>query len=315
MTEQIKEALNALIEEEDTELFENLIREQDINEPAFAKAALEQGLFHPAALYKDAGTQIRDQLIAMLEKEEDDTLNSNGILLALAAIGDETVKNTFQKWEQNPPSWRKNLYVGPAHYAMEGGWCIEDGRKKKLIYDSCYAIQKQENCKQEENMYGGPGADRCPHCGSRYVDILVVDGKNPKLAFLGIEGKIKIKTCESCIPWGGFIFCKYEEDGESKVICQDTGDGDLIEDEDWDNESCFVLSKEPVAQHYCSEWEGSAVGGVPKYVDDADYAVCPECGKRMKHLAQLGGEYTGYGNIYVQICTECKIAATLYQQS
>lgn len=72
---------------------------------------------------------------------------------------------------------------------------------------------------------------------------------------------------------------------------------------------------EPVAKYHCSEWEGSAVGGVPRFVDDVHYPICPECGKRMKHLAQLGGEYTEYGNIYVQICTDCKIAATSYQQS
>lgn len=266
-------------------------------------------------MYKDASAQVRDQLIALLEKEQNDTLNINGILLALAAIGDDTVTTVFQEWEQNPPAWRKKLYVGPAYYAMEGGWCIEDGKKKDLTHDSCYAIHKQESCEKEKNVYGGAAEDRCPHCGSRYIDILVLDGNDSRLAFLGIKGKIKIKTCRSCLPWGGFIFCKYEEDGESKVIYQNEGYGDLIEDEDLDNESCFELSEEPVAKHHCSEWEGSAVGGAPKYVDDANYAVCPECGKRMRHLAQLGGGYTKYGNIYVQICTECKIAATMYQQS
>lgn len=41
-----------------------------------------------------------------------------------------------------------------------------------------------------------------------------------------------------------------------------------------------------------------------QFVDDASYAICPECGKRMKHFAQLGEEYTGCGTIYVQICPE-----------
>lgn len=88
----------------------------------------------------------------------------------------------------------------------------------------------------------------------------------------------------------------------------------MIADEDW-GKKCFTLSKEPVSKYHCSEWEGSAVGGVPQYIDDAAYAVCPECGKRMRHLAQLGEEYTQYGTIYAQICTDCRIIATRYQQS
>lgn len=315
MTEKIKEALDALIEDKDTDLYEELIRKEDIQEPAFAEAALEQGIFRPAELYKDASPQVRDKLIALLEEEENNTLNINGILLALAAIGDEVVVETFKKWEENPPAWRRKIYAGPAEYAMEGGWCIEAGSKKELTHDICYALQKVETCEPDHNVYGGPSEDRCPHCGSKYVDILVLGGKDPRLAFLGIEGKIKIKTCKACLPWEEYIFSKYEEDGESKVINQDSGMGELIEDENWDKKRYFMLSKSAVAKHYCSEWEGSAVGGVPKYVDDANYAACPECGKRMRHLAQLGEEYTGYGNIYVQICKACKVAATLYQQS
>lgn len=317
MTEQIKEALSALREKKEVDLYEKLIRKQNIKEPAFAEAALEQGIFKPAILYKDASPQVRDKLIALLEEEENNTLNIDGILLAMAAIGDEVVVEAFKRWEENPPAWRKKLYVGPTSYALEGGWCIEDGVKKMLTYDISYELQEVKECETEQNVYGGESEDKCPHCGSNYVDILVLDGKDPRLAFLGIEGKIKIKTCINCLPWEEYILCKYEEDGESKVIGQESGSGEQIEeDEDWEIEKYFVLSKEPVAKHYCSRWNGSAVGGVPMYVDDAEYVTCPECGKRMRHLAQLDSKFTDYdGNIYVQLCKSCRIAATLYQQS
>ena len=69
-------------------------------------------------------------------------------------------------------------------------------------------------------------------------------------------------------------------------------------------------------QDYCAQVEGSAIGGKPQWINDAQYAECPECGKRMKHLAQLGSEHIEFdGTIYVQICTDCHIAATCYQQS
>ncbi|MBP3610656.1 MAG: hypothetical protein J6J42_10010 [Lachnospiraceae bacterium] len=315
MTEKIKEALNALIENKDTDLYEELMRKEDIQEPAFAEEALKQGIFCPAELYKAASPKVRDNLIELLEGEKNNTLNINGILLALAAIGDEVVVEAFKKWEENPPAWRSKIYVGPAEYAMESGWCIENGNKKELTHDSCYALQRVQACETNGNVYGGPSKDRCPHCGSKYEEILVLDGKDSRLAFLGIDGTIKIKTCKACLPWEKYIFSKYEENGESRIIYQESGAGRRIEDENWKTEKCFVLSESSVAKHYCSEWEGSAVGGAPKYVDDANYAICPECGKRMRHLAQLGEEYTGYGNIYVQICKECKITATLYQQS
>lgn len=317
MTEKVNEALEALKMERNVDLFEELIQQQDIKEPEFAEAALEQGIFRPAALYEGASPQVRDRLISMLENPEISKLQLNGILLALAQIGDDVVVEAFKRWEENPPAWRRKLYVGPAFYALEGGWSIEDGRKKELIHEVSYALCRQENKDTPENVHGKPSEDRCPHCGSKYVDIMVVDGAEPRLSFLGIGGKIKVKTCKACLPYGDYIFCKYEEDGESKVICHEQGDGDFIEDEDleWGAENCFVLSEEPVAKHYCSEWEGSAIGGVPAYVNDANYAICPECGEHMKHFAQLGSEYTGYGNIYVQICSKCKIAATTYQQS
>lgn len=317
MVEKVNEALEELKVDKNVDLFEELIRQQDILEPRFADVALEQGIFRPVTLYESASKQVRDKLIEMLESSEWSKREVNGILMALAQIGDDVVVEAFKKWEEKPPAWREKLYVGPAVYALEGGWSIEDGRKKELTYGVSFALCQQENGESPENVLGGPTEDRCPHCGSKYVDIMVIDGTEPRLSFLGIDGKIKIKTCKACLPYGDFIFCKYKENEESKVICHEQGDGDFIEDEDleWGAEKCFILSEKPVAKHYCSEWEGSAIGGVPTYVNDANYAICPECGEHMKHLAQLGDKYTGYGNIYVQICSKCKTAATTYQQS
>ena len=311
---QIKEALNDLKEKEETDLYEYLIATQDILEPSFAEIALEKGIFYPATLYKDATSQVRDKLIALLEEEYDNAVNINNILLALAIIGDEVVVATFQKWKENPPVWRKEICIDPIEYAFEGGWCVEDGVKKELTYPISYGLEEVEQCEEEENVFGGLSEDKCPQCGTKYVDVLVLDGKDERLSFLGIDGKIKVKTCMNCLPWEKYMLCKYEEDGESKVIKKEC---DCCEEpeEDWDTKKQFVLSKKPVAKYLCSDWESSAIGGMPTYIDDAQYVICPECGKRMEHVAQLGEQYTEYGNIYVQICKKCKLIATLYQQS
>ena len=145
--------------------------------------------------------------------------------------------------------------------------------------------------------------------------MLVIDGKDERLAFLGLHGKIKIKYCDSCLPWEEFLYCKYEEDQESTVIHHTNGCGELCEEEMINKQKPFIISKKPVSNCYCDPFDKCAIGGAPSFVDDAKFASCPNCGKRMKHLAQLGEEWTTCGTEYIQICTDCKIAAVTYQQT
>lgn len=65
----------------------------------------------------------------------------------------------------------------------------------------------------------------------------------------------------------------------------------------------------------CSGRIYDVADGRPTFVDDAAYAVCPECGRKMMHLAQLGEEWTTCGTHYIRICRNCKIAAIQYQQT
>lgn len=298
----------------ETEVFEALIRSKNAKNPEFARIAFKKDIFYPNILYRDAPAEIRDRLIKRLERGEETTQNVNGILMALAAIGDNIVFDFFEKWEKNPPAWRSQLHTGPAAYAFEGGWCIEDGCKKELTYEECYALELREECSQEDNVFGTTCGDKCPYCGSSYINLLKIDGGDKRLSFLGINGKVKIKTCCSCLPWESFIYSKYEENGESTVINRARGSGELVSDESLNHMKPHVISENAVSKFYGTE-DKSAVGGAPGFVDDAVYAVCPECGKRMKHLAQIGDDCTGCGTIYMQICKDCKIAASTYQQS
>lgn len=309
----IREAIEALVEMDDSGPCEALIRDKGVISPAFAAAALEADIYYPSVLYKDAAPETRDKLIALLE--QDGAANANGYLIALAAIGDECVAESFKKWETHPPAWREALHVGPSVYALEGGWCLEDGRRKPLVFDTCYALEQIDNCLPEERVFGGTSTDKCPHCGSSYMNMLILDGRDKRLAFLGLHGRIKIKYCDCCLPWEEFLYCRYEEDGESTVIYHEHGWGELCDDDSLNRQKVFALSAKPAAKNYCEQFDRCAVGGAPAFVDDANYAICPDCKKRMKHLAQLGSEWTDCGTEYIQICTDCKIAAVTYQQS
>lgn len=323
MEDIIKKAITDLTESNNPKLCEELIRIEGVKSPEFAKAALEAGIFYPAILYLNASEETRDQLIAALER--DDVENPGKYLHALAMIGDDVVAEHFLKWENNPNPWRQKLYVGPLSYALEGGWCIEEGKKKQLFFPACYALERVSDCDPKDNVFGGVNTEKCQNCGSSYVNNLIVDGNDERLAFLGLNGRIKIQYC-SCVYEFDCDFCKYEEDGESTFLYHQF-DGKpwearcepdemmTVDDEDLEQHPAFVLSKEPVSECYCDEFDRSAIGGRPAFINDAVYIVCPECGKTMRHLAQLGSDYTDSGTEYIQICTDCKIAAVVYQQT
>ena len=264
MEEQEKKTLGERIEEKygcSCSCCDDLIRNQGISDPDIARAAYEAGILYPRILYQDAPADVRDKLIELLDKGEPDKSLVNNYLVALAMIGDETVADYFQKWEEAPRPWRESLYVGPYHYAEEGGWCIENGKKRQLFFDACYALEKSETAAPEENVYGGTAEEKCPFCESSYVNVLVLDGRDERLSFLGFHGKIKIKYCEGCLPWSGTVFCKYVEDGESTVLRHDDGEEYFCDDEELNDRTPFVLSKKMVPTSYCDEFERCAVGG------------------------------------------------------
>ncbi|MDE7478076.1 MAG: hypothetical protein K2M91_09025 [Lachnospiraceae bacterium] len=200
LNEEIENAIKELLESEDCELCEDLIRTQGVQSPAFAQAAFEAGIFYPAILYQDAPSEIRDKMIALLEQGDLEKRKVSQYLTALAMIGDDTVAEYFQKWEKSPKPWRELLHAGPLSYAIDSGWYIENGQKKTLFFEECYALKQSENAAPEDNLFEGTCNEKCPSCGSSYVNILVIDGRDERLSFLGINGKIKIKYCESCLP-------------------------------------------------------------------------------------------------------------------
>lgn len=316
MEEQCKKTPKERIEEKyGSADYEDLIRNQGISDPDIARAAFDAGVCYPFVVYQDAPADVRDKLIGLLDNGEPEKPKVNNYLVALAMIGDDIVADYFQKWEDAPRPWRDSLYVGPCRYAEEGGWCIENGQKRQLFFNECYALEKSATASPEENVYGGTAEEKCPFCESSYVNVLVLDGRDERLSFLELNGKIKIKYCEGCLPWSGTVFCKFTEDGESTVIQHEDGEEYFCEDEDLNDRTPFVLSKKMVPKSYCDAFERCAVGGRPAFLDDATFAVCPECGKKMMHLAQLGEEWTTCGTHYIQICPDCHIAAIQYQQT
>lgn len=61
--------------------------------------------------------------------------------------------------------------------------------------------------------------DTCPHCGGRMVDMLVPDGRDERLQFLGLDG---ILTATCCPSYVGFLkeptFNRFTLDGGVEVF-------------------------------------------------------------------------------------------------
>ena len=154
-----------------------------------------------------------------------------------------------------------------------------------MFYEDSYALVETEE--DVPSVFGGASKQECPFCESSYQDIIVLDGTDPRLSFLNADGIIKIKSCLCCLPWSSPIISSYEVNGEGEVISHEDGDEfNYIDDESMNDHDTYILSKHKVPMHFCTEWEGSAIGGKPKFVDDANFAKCPKCGKYMKHIAQ-----------------------------
>ena len=62
----------------------------------------------------------------------------------------------------------------------------------------------------------------------------------------------------------------------------------------------------------------NTIGGFANWVQDWEYRECPECGKKMKYLAQIHWDTmidSAEGTLFVEICPDCKIITMFHQQT
>ena len=71
------------------------------------------------------------------------------------------------------------------------------------------------------------------------------------------------------------------------------------------------------AVDWCMPVTRSQIGGLPSWVQDAEYPCCPECRRTMTFIAQLdkGHFPANEGIYYAFLCATCRITSTTYQQT
>ena len=299
--------------------FRGLLAYHDINTMKIANAAFQKNIFYPPTLYRNASEDVQDRLIEMLLKPN--CKEANHILCCLAVCGSERVRKVFFELERNPLPWRKKLHVNPSVYAECGGWTFdENGNRTELIYQDCYPIQKNDPSDNAVKV-GKIREDLCPTCGCKLVDILTVDGKDKRLSFLGIDGKINIPVCPNCAGMCEKTIVHYTMNGESTMkLIEPFSEENYVSEKDLkaltSNKLSLSTAKQPV-YYSCGAEELCTIGGHAEWVQDWQYEICPDCGKKMKLLAALawGALLDGEGTLYVEICTNCCVVVTFHQQT
>lgn len=309
-----------------SDIFRKLLNYRNIDTSKIAKAAFEKSLFYPCELYKDAPYHIIKAMLEMVKKDDIDSHLAGDLLLCLAVHSGEEVFQSFLELERHPRSWRKKLYVAPSFYAAYGGWTYDNsGRFIKTNFDKCYPMVKgtlnEKKCSPVK--IGVKTEEKCPQCGCGIVNLMEIDGRDPRLDFLEINGVIKVKCCPNCLTYSDGDFCRYTIDGESEIVFGE--DSSITENylEDAEIEelasNSYILGDHPVAPRYAADWEGgSSIGGFAFWIQDCDIRLCPDCGKPMKYLAQIQWDTVLYGmegNAYIEICKDCKIITVLHQQT
>ena len=334
--EQIKEKQNGLVQNiqrladmKDPELtdFWKLLSYRDAITPKIQRAALAAKVFYPCELYYHAPEDVRDGLLATL-LETEDPHEAGHLMSCLAMQGDDKALETLLELEQNPRPWRKKLYVNPSIYAQCGGWTFDrEGRRIQLNFNTCYPMVKGAPGEASPACIGRSREDTCPHCGGRMVDMLVLDGRDERLKFLGLNGILTAACCPNCVGFlEGPAFNRFTLDGGVEVFPSKLYDGAekmecYIRPEDYEAlaGNPFVLGAEAVPLFYGAEFLAlNTIGGFANWVQDWEYAACPHCGKPMKYLAQIQWDTIVEGmegTLYIEVCPDCQIVSMQHQQT
>ena len=159
------------------------------------------------------------------------------------------------------------------------------------------------------------------------MDILVLDGRDERLRFLGLDGILTATCCPSCVGFlKGPAFNRFALDGGVEVFPSELFDGAektdcYVSPEEYKalTENPFVLGEAPVSLFYGAACQDvNTIGGFANWVQDAEYTTCPHCGKPMKYLAQIQWDTVfdcAEGTLYVEFCSDCQIVSMQHQQT
>lgn len=304
--------------------FFGLLAYHDISTAKIAEAALREGVYYPFELYRDAGPEVRKQLISLLKKP--DCADGNEILCCLANASGDDVLAIFKELDTHSLPWWNASYRPIADYPRTGGWAINpQGDRVELICRECWPVfQVAADAKTDMTVSVATlREDRCSRCDSLLIDLLTVDGADERLAFLRIPGKIRIPVCPMCVGYCEPYLIRYTPNGDSTIeLGKPFLDSEKIPDGDYAEMTsrCFQLAKKPESVFFANGSDESiiTIGGFTRWIQGFQYDTCPDCGKMMRYIASVPWDAWcewAEGTLYIEICTDCQVISVFHQQT
>jgi hypothetical protein len=275
-----------------------------------------------------ADASVRDRMLALLDAGLEDKRFRIELICGLAWIGDEVVQRRFAEWTRTSQPWETS-HAKTADFTRVGGWELtSDGKRRDLYFPESYSLISVD--KAAPDKIPGPIAvvayekERCRWCERPLVTLFDIDLTDPRMGFLGATGeRLRLGMCLNCSP----IFLSFDFRGQMSWSDANprTPPNDLYMDGDEDvlslPERSLVLGEprktlvETVARYWDPEL--TQLGGLPEWVQDEAYPVCPKCHETMRFVAQLEPVDLIWqeGIFYTFACFACGTSTTGYQQT
>lgn len=142
------------------------------------------------------------------------------------------------------------------------------------------------------------------------------------LLFLGLDGIITADVVvQDCVTSSEGIQIDLPLMGKAKFQSTDGTDENYYSDEYLNAmaENRLVISEKERPLFYGAfNNDVNTIGGFANWVQDWEYRECPECGRKMKYLAQIHWdtiEDCAEGTLFIEICPDCKIITMFHQQT
>lgn len=215
------------------------------------------------------------------------------------------------------------LHVPAVDYLPSAGWTLEEGEEtRSLISTRCFRLTLAESPAKNRITCRTESDGRCPACEGALgwlFDFTSLDREKQAELFSEdlSDAPRRILCCFHCACYET-VLTKYGPDMDelwiAPIECEFENDGSQ-----W-NTCIREIADRPTSPFAASEpfalEDSSTLGGMPSWLQDAEFPRCPECRRLMRFLAQHDNGALGEeGLYYAFFCGDCSVASVSYQQT